>query len=101
ARHRPRRLRRSLRPRGGRRADHERAPDLDLPRQGRLGLGPDGAPPRAAAARVPTPLPQPEEGAGHLRRRRPGARDRQPRLPAVTSMRIALVDPLSYTPPYD
>src|SRR5207249_5614235 len=45
---------------------------------------------------------EPQEGARDLRGRRSGAGRGEPRLPALPSlMRVALVDPLACTPPYD
>src|SRR5205823_6508623 len=56
----------------------------------------------APAPGVPLPLPAPQQGARGFRGRRPAARAREPGLPSLANlMRIAIVDPLSYTPPYD
>src|SRR6202011_4626856 len=104
ARLRPRadRLRRSLRRAGRGDANLGRRSGLDLPGEGRVGLGADGAPGGARCTRVPLALPAPPEGARALRGGRPVAGAREHRLPALARlMRLALVDPLSYTPPYD
>src|SRR5207237_5679013 len=72
------------------------------PRQGHAALGPSPPAPPASRPRFRPPLPPPEEGARHVRRRRPRPGGRRPRLLAFPRlMRIALVDPLAYTPPYD
>src|SRR4029453_12441297 len=72
-------------------------------REGPRGLAADGEAARALARRVGEAIPAAAQGARRLRGRRPVAPPGCPRLPPLQAplMRIALLDPPSFTAPYD